>query len=102
MLRRKYRDIYHFFSTNYKKPDNGKTSTYKLEFIDSFRFMLTSLSKLVDNLSEIYSKKCRDKNCKSECEFKGLKNNKLSYNCKGCIKKQLKPINGLIKKFPNT
>ena len=35
--------------------------------------MLTSLSKLVDNLSEIYSKKCRDKNCKSECEFKGLK-----------------------------
>ena len=64
--------------------------------------MLTSLSKLVDNLSEIYSKKCRDKNCKSECEFKGLKNNKLSYNCKGCIKKQLQPINGLIKKFPNT
>ena len=64
--------------------------------------MSTSLSKLVDNLSEIYSKKCRDKNCKSECEFKGLKKNKISYNCKGCRKKQLKPINGLIKKFPNT
>ena len=31
--------------------------------------MLTSLSKLVNNLFEIYSKKCRDKNCKSECEF---------------------------------
>ena len=45
--------------------------------------MLTSLSKLVDNLSEIYSKKCKDKNCKFECEFKGLKNNKFSYNCKG-------------------
>ena len=40
--------------------------------------MSTSLSKPVDNLSEIYSKKRRDKNCKSECEFKGLKNNKLS------------------------
>ena len=63
--------------------------------------MSTSLSKLVDNLSEIYSKKCRDKNYKSECEFKELKNNKLSYNCKE-YRKKLKPINGLIKKFPNT
>ena len=35
--------------------------------------MSASLSKLANNLSEIYSKKCRDKNCKSECEFKGLK-----------------------------
>ena len=59
--------------------------------------MSTSLSKLVNNLSEIYSKKCRDKNT----AFKGLKN-KLFYNCKECRKKQLKPINGLIKKFPNT
>ena len=31
-----------------------------------------------------------------------LKNNKLPYNCKGCRKKQLKPINGLIKKFRDT
>ena len=27
---------------------------------------------------------------------------KLSYNCKGCRKKQLKTINGLIKTFANT
>ena len=39
--------------------------------------MSTSLSKLVDNLSEVYSKKYGDKNCKSEFEFKGFKNNKL-------------------------
>ena len=64
--------------------------------------MSTLLSKLINNLCEIYSKKCRDKNCKSECEFKRLKKNNLPYNCKVCIKKQLKPINGLIKKFPNT
>ena len=64
--------------------------------------MSTSLSKNVNNLSEIYSKKCRDKNCKSECEFKGRKNDKVSCNCKECRKKQLRPINGLIKKFPNT
>ena len=37
--------------------------------------MLTSLSKLVDDLCEIYSKKCRDNNCKSELEFKGFKKN---------------------------
>ena len=48
--------------------------------------MSISLSKLVDNLSEVYSKNCRDKNCKYECEFKGLKNKKLSYNCKRCSK----------------
>ena len=50
--------------------------------------MSTSLSKLADNSSEIYSKKCRDINFKSECEFKGLKSNKLSYNCKECLKKK--------------
>ena len=69
-----------------KELDNGKLFKDKLKFIDSFRFMPTSLSKLVNNLSEIYSKKFRDKNCKFECEFKGLKNNKLSYNCKECRK----------------
>ena len=47
-----------------KELDNGKTVTYKLKFIDSFRFMQTSLSKLVDNLSEIYNKEC--KGCKSK------------------------------------
>ena len=34
-----------------KELDNGKTITYKLKFIDSFRFMSTSLSSLLDNLS---------------------------------------------------
>ena len=36
-----------------KKLDNGKTITYRLKFADSFRFMSTSVSSLVDNLSEI-------------------------------------------------
>ena len=50
------------FSVAIKKElDNGKAMTYKLKFIDSFRFMSTSLPKLV--------KKNRDKNRKSECKF---------------------------------
>ena len=40
--------------------------------------MSTSLSSLVDNLSEVYNKKCIDKNCKSQCEFIEVKNNRYS------------------------
>ena len=83
MLSRKYRITFTFLVPIKKVLDNGQTITYKLKFIDSFRFMSTSLSKLLDNLSEIYSKKCGYKNCKSEREFK---NNKLSCNCKECKK----------------
>ena len=40
------------FSVPIKKELNdGKTSTYKLRFIDSFRFVSTSLSSLAHNLS---------------------------------------------------
>ena len=49
--------------------------------------MSTSLSSLIDNLSEIYSKKCRDKNCESKPDFIRLKNDKLHYKCKECKKK---------------
>ena len=42
-----------------KQLDNGKTITYKIKFIDSFRFMSSSLSNPVDNLSEgLHSDKC--------------------------------------------
>ena len=50
-----------------KELDNGKTITYRLKFIDSFRFMSTLLSSLIDNLSEkLHSDKCKD--CKSELD----------------------------------
>ena len=46
------------------KLDNGKSVTYKIKFIDSFRFISSSLSSLVGNLSEgFHSDKCTD--CKS-------------------------------------
>ena len=44
-----------------KEHDNGKTTTYKLKFIDSCRFMKDSLSNLVDNLSEINNKEPKNK-----------------------------------------
>ena len=39
-----------------KEHDNGKPSICRLKFIDSCRFMQSSLSNLVDNLSEIHNK----------------------------------------------
>ena len=35
------------------KKENDEKITYKLKFIDSYRFMSTSLSNLVDNLSGV-------------------------------------------------
>ena len=69
--------------------------------------MLTSLSKLVNNLSEIYSKECKRckersiKVIKSLCDFIRLKNNKINYKRKECKKRWLTPISGLVKMFWN-
>ena len=49
------------FSVPLKKKIENKNIkiTYKIKFIDSYRFMSSSLSKLVDNLSEaIHNNKC--------------------------------------------
>ena len=39
-----------------KEHNNGETITYKIKFIDRWRFMPSKLSNLVDNLSEINNK----------------------------------------------
>ena len=97
--------MYYFFSTNLKKLDNNYSITYKLVFINSFKFMSNKLSDLADNLSEIYKKECKE--CKerkinrSVWNFIRLKNNKLNYEFKKCKKRLLMSINGLIKKFQN-
>ena len=39
--------------------DNDKIIKYKTKFIDTCRFMLSRLSNLVDNLSEINIKDCK-------------------------------------------
>ena len=46
-----------------KEGDDGKPTVYKIKFIDSFRFVSTSLSSLVDSLSDgLYNIKCKDCN----------------------------------------
>ena len=44
-----------------KEHANGKTSIYKLKFVDSYRFMQDSLSNLVDNFSGIDNKEPKEK-----------------------------------------
>ena len=65
--------------------------TYKIKFIDSYRFMATSLSKLVDNLTEdIHGDKCVD--CKSDLSYLKVIDEALIFRCfnrKKTIKKKL-------------
>ena len=83
-----------------KEGDNGKKIAYKLRFIDSFRFMSTSLSELVDNMSGIFNsiecKSCIEKiKTNSDCCFVGLKNKRVIYKCKKCKEEWKRPINEL-------
>ena len=111
------------FSVPIKKKIENKDLeiTYKLKFIDSYRFMLSSLSKLVDNLSEgIHNNKCV--NCNSNLDYVRIttarptaapnalarssserKNEKLLLKCFSCDSYYEKKFNKeLIKKFKNT
>ena len=106
------------FSVPIKKKIENKDLeiTYKLKFIDSYRLMLSLLSKLVDNLSEgIHNNKCV--NCKSNLDYVRIttarpsalaccsserKNEKLLLKCFSCDSYYEKKFNKeLIKKFKN-
>ena len=93
------------FSVPLKKKIENKDIeiNYKIKFIDSCRFMSSSLSKLVDNLSEgIHNNKCFD--CKSNLDYVRItKNKKLLLKCFNCNIYYKKNFNNdLIKIFKNT
>ena len=87
-----------------KENGNGEIITYKLKFIDSYRFMQTSLSNLVDNLSGVHDNECKKcmerKKITLSCKFIRFKNGRLNYKCKECKKSHTKVANESIKNFP--
>ena len=88
------------FSVRIKKQlDNGKTFTRKTKLIDSSRFISSSLSSLVDNLSEeLHSEKCAD--CKSHLDYMSIKDDRLILRCFDCKKNHEKEFNEeLIERF---
>ena len=88
-----------------KKDKNGNDKimkiSYKIKFIDSYRFMSTSLSKLIDNLSEgLHNDKCKD--CESYLDYVTIKDNQLIFRCFSCKKNYEKDFNKeLIQRFVN-
>ena len=85
-----------------KEFGKGKTITYRLKFIDSFKFMSTSLSSLANNLFEkLHSDKCRD--CKSELNYILFEYNQLIFQCFERKRNYMEDFNKeLIKRFANT
>ena len=99
------KEKYITFSSPLKKEIKNKNKiieiTYKIKFINSYRFMPTSLSKLVDNLSEeLHNNKFL--NCESCLDYIKNKNEKLILKCFNCKENYEKDFNKeLIKRFAN-
>ena len=83
-----------------RKKDKIIKISYNIKFIDSFRFMSTPLSYLVDNLSEGVHE-CTD--CKLHLDHMSIKDNQLIFSCFRCKKNYERDFNKeLIKRFANT
>ena len=90
-----------FSVPNKKDLDNGKTITYKKKFIENFRFLSSSLSSFVDNLSDgFHCDKCID--CKSSLDYMITRDDQLIFRCFECKKNYQKDFNkDLINRFAN-
>ena len=89
-----------------KKDKNGNDEitkiSYKINFIDSYRFMSTSLSNVVSNLSEgLHNDRGID--CKSCLDYMATKDEQLIFRCFRCKKNYEKNFNEeLTQRFANT
>ena len=81
--------------------DKITKTSYKIKFIDSYRFMSTSLSNLFNNLSEgVHNDKCTD--CKSCLNYMTTKDEQLIFRCFRCKKNYEKDFNKeLIQRLAN-
>ena len=85
--------------TNIDKDGNEivVTISCKIKFIDSARFMTTSLSNLADNLTEgIHKIKCKD--CDFFLEYESVKDNLIKCKCLSCNENYLKTTDEELKK----
>ena len=72
--------------------DKATKISYKINFIDSSRSMLTSLSNIVSNLSEgLHNDRCID--CKSYLDYMTTKDEQLIFRCFRCKKNCEKDFN---------
>ena len=78
------------------------TISYKIKFIDSVKFIATSLSNLVDNLTEETHKiKCKD--CDCFLQYECVKQNSTKNKCTSCNKDYSNVIDEELKKrFKNS
>ena len=99
------KEKYITFSASIKKESNEDgTIIYRTKFIDSFRFMSTSLSSFVDNLSERLHDNGKCTKCNSSLEYISIsKKGRLFFECFDCKKRYTRMFDKkLTKKFKNT
>ena len=90
--------------TNIDKDGNESavTTSYKIKFIDSARFMASSLSNHVDNLAE-GNHKIKSKDCDCFLEYESVRDNLIKCKCLSCNKDYSNKLDEKLKKrFKNT
>ena len=86
-----------FGKVNKNGNDDIITISYKIKLFHNARFMASSLSGLVDNLTEgIYKTKCKD--CDCSLKYESVKDNSIKYKCLSCKKEYSNKLDEELKK----